>query len=135
MTNLFQLFQDATSAAPPSGLSVEDVFTAMRSRRQRRLRNAVAATAAVGAAGFCSAAFSAGLLAGAGAEGAQPTRSAAIASVLHARTPERASSLIPCIAVSSPFARCAGLVGGWSPPGTSVTERIRAGESRGKFHS
>jgi hypothetical protein len=50
MTNLFQLFEEATTAAPPSRLSVDDVFSAMRSRRRRHLRNAVAGLAAVATA-------------------------------------------------------------------------------------
>jgi hypothetical protein len=50
MTNLFQLFDEATTTAPPSRLSVDDVFAAMQSRRRRRLRNTVAGVAAIATA-------------------------------------------------------------------------------------
>jgi hypothetical protein len=50
MTNLHDLFVEATSDAPPSRLSVEDVYSATRAQRRRyQLRTAVAVIAAVAA--------------------------------------------------------------------------------------
>jgi hypothetical protein len=54
MTNLRKLFDEATASAPPSRLSIEDVFAATRSSWRRRLTRvvgAVVATLATAAAG------------------------------------------------------------------------------------
>ncbi|GIH02182.1 hypothetical protein Rhe02_02490 [Rhizocola hellebori] len=48
MTNLHELFEEATTVAPPSRLSVEDVFAAIQSRqRRRRVQTVLVAVAVV----------------------------------------------------------------------------------------